>query len=308
MATASSPFSTRGIVHAAAGLEKFSLSRFTPGPQLKPFVDHFWVVRYDLPAGTTHTQTVLSYPNVHLAFEHDEGRRALVYGIPRRPFVRELRGTGRTLGVRVRAGGFFPFWRRDVAQLTGKTVPATHVFGPQAEHWADTVLDAGDDAAMARAAERLLSACLPDPDPRAELAAQIVSIAMDERDIIKAEQLSERTDMSLRRLQRLFRRYVGVGPKWVIKRFRLQEAAERIEHEPDLALTDLAVELGYFDQAHFIKDFKAVLGQTPAEYRTAARHALGARRGEGASENEQGSDARAPVPGLDKRPGRAVES
>src|SRR5690606_22343904 len=74
------------------------------------------------------------------------------------------------------------------------------------------------------------------------------------------------------------------------------------------ALTDLAVELGYFDQAHFIKDFKAVLGQTPAEYRTAARHALGARRGEGASENEQGSDARAPVPGLDKRPGRAVES
>ncbi|NLN28438.1 MAG: AraC family transcriptional regulator, partial [Firmicutes bacterium] len=93
MATASSPFSTRGIVHAAAGLEKFSLSRFAPGPQLKPFVDHFWVVRYDLPAGTTHTQTVLSYPNVHLAFEHDEGRRALVYGIPRRPFVRELRGT-----------------------------------------------------------------------------------------------------------------------------------------------------------------------------------------------------------------------
>ena len=211
---------------------------------------------------------MLSYPNVHLAFEQDaDGRRALVYGIPQRPFVRELQGAGRTLGVRFRAGCFYPFWQKDVALLTGRTVPAREVFGADADHWLAAVLDAGEPAAMARAAEAALVNQLPEVDPRAELAADIVGLAMEDRTIIKVEQLAERTGMSVRALQRLFRRYVGVTPKWVIKRFRLQEAAERIERDAAASWTELAVELGYYDQAHFIKDFKAVLGQTPAQYR-----------------------------------------
>lgn len=56
-------------------------------------------------------------------------------------------------------------------------------------------------------------------------------------------------------------------PKWVIKRFRLQEAAQRIEQDPSTPWTELAIQLGYFDQAHLIKDFKAVLGQTPSAYK-----------------------------------------
>lgn len=227
--------SMRGIVHAAAARDKFSLARFEPGPQLKHFVDHYWIVRYDLPRGTSHTQTVLSYPNVHLAFEHDSGgRRALVYGVPQRPFVRRISGSGRTLGVRFRAGGFYPFWRRDVALLTGRTIPASEVFGPAVNEWLHAVLDAATDAAMAQVVERVLADRLPAHDARADLVAGIVQLALDDREIIKVEHL-----------------------------------AERIEQDPSTSLTELAVELGYFDQAHFSKDFKSVLGQTPAAYRMA---------------------------------------
>lgn len=264
--------STRGIVHAAAGLEKFALSRFEPAPRWKRFIDHYWIVRWDLPDGMSHTQRVLSYPNVHLAFEQDDrGRRALVYGIPKRPFVRELRGSGRVLGIRFRAGGFHPFWRKDVALLTGETVPAREIFGVEADGWLHAILDAGDDAAMAEAAEAALSPRCPAKDERSELAARIVQEVMEDRTIIKVEQLSERTGMSVRQLQRLFRKYVGVSPKWVIKRFRLQEAAERIEQDASTSWTELAIQLGYFDQAHFIKDFKSVLGQSPAAYREGCR-------------------------------------
>ena len=71
--------------------------------------------------------------------------------------------------------------------------------------------------------------------------------------------------MSPRTMQRLFRRYVGVSPKWVLQRYRLHEAAERIAAgEQDLAR--LGLDLGYFDQAHFIKDFKSLVGRSPAEY------------------------------------------
>ena len=261
--------STRGIVHAAAGLDKFSLFRFEPGPRLAPFVEYYWSVCFQLPPGATHTQTVLSFPNVHLAFEEDEnGRKALIHGIPKRPFVRVLSGRGRVLGVRFRAGGFYPFWRKDISRLTGLTVPAAEIFGAETETWLNAVLDAEEISDMARQAEAALLTRLPDRDPLAELADRIVQATMHDRNVIKVEQLGEQTGMSVRQLQRLFHRYVGVGPKWVIKRFRLQEAAERIERDPATPLTDLAIQLGYFDQAHFIKDFKSILGMPPAAYRT----------------------------------------
>jgi AraC-like DNA-binding protein len=263
--------STRGILYATAAMSKFTLKRFEPCDRLRPFIEHYWIVRYHLPDGESHTQRVLTYPNIHMAFEHDaDGRRALIYGVPKRPFVRVLRGEGRVLGVKFRAGGFHPFWRDELARLTGRTIPAADLFGPAAAEWMDAVLDAGDDEAMALKAETCLLEHVPEPDEQAGLAARIVEQVMRNRSIVRVEQLCEETGLSIRQLQRLFQRYVGVTPKWVIRRFRLQEAAERIERDGATSLTDLALQLGYFDQAHFIKDFKAVLGQPPAAYRQEA--------------------------------------
>lgn len=260
--------SMRGILKAAAGQAKFDLSRFKPGPRLESFVEHYWVIHYELDANTSYSQTVLSFPNVNMAFEQDhEGRRALIYGIPKRPFVRELRGSGRVLGIKFRAGGFYPFWRRNISELTGNTIAASDVFGPEVHDWLDHVLDAEDGAAMARQAELALTSRLPDRDLQVEFAARIVNDTMHDRSIIKVEQICERAGLSMRQLQRLFYKYVGVTPKWVIKRFRLQEAAERIEQDETIEWAELALQLGYYDQTHFIKDFKSVLGQSPSAYR-----------------------------------------
>ena len=70
-------------------------------------------------------------------------------------------------------------------------------------------------------------------------------------------------------LERTFRRCVGVGPKWILRRFRVHEACERIAAGAPPCWSALAAELGYFDQAHFIRDFKSQVGRTPAEYAAA---------------------------------------
>ncbi|MGC2278440.1 MAG: helix-turn-helix domain-containing protein, partial [Candidatus Acidiferrales bacterium] len=59
---------------------------------------------------------------------------------------------------------------------------------------------------------------------------------------------------------------VGVSPKWVIRRYRLHEAIEKFNScsRPDWA--QLALELGYFDQAHLINDFRSIVGYSPSQY------------------------------------------
>ncbi|MGH3243290.1 MAG: helix-turn-helix domain-containing protein, partial [Spirillospora sp.] len=69
-----------------------------------------------------------------------------------------------------------------------------------------------------------------------------------------------------RGLQRLFHEYVGIGPKWVIRRYRMLEAAGRAEAGARVGWADLAAELGYTDQAHFTRDFTAAVGTPPARY------------------------------------------
>jgi AraC-like DNA-binding protein len=72
--------------------------------------------------------------------------------------------------------------------------------------------------------------------------------------------------VSTRSLQRAFQRRVGVSPKWVLKRYRLHEAAERIATGEAENLTVLALDLGYFDVAHFTRQFTAAMGEPPGAY------------------------------------------
>jgi AraC-like DNA-binding protein len=74
----------------------------------------------------------------------------------------------------------------------------------------------------------------------------------------------------VRSLQQLFSEYLGVSPKWVLRRFRLQEAADRLAGGEELDLAALALSLGYFDQAHFTSDFRKLVGEPPARYRERA--------------------------------------
>ena len=79
-------------------------------------------------------------------------------------------------------------------------------------------------------------------------------------------QVCEKFAITERTLQRLTARRIGLSPKWLIQRRRLHEAAERLRdtERPDLAR--VAADLGYADQAHFGRDWRAVTGLTPGEF------------------------------------------
>ncbi|MGA7292606.1 MAG: helix-turn-helix domain-containing protein [Terriglobales bacterium] len=117
----------------------------------------------------------------------------------------------------------------------------------------------------------LFFARMPEPDKTMELVGQLVERILQERDIKTVDDLVERTGIGKRSLQRIFNEYVGVNPKWVIRRYRLHELIERFHRADEPDWPQLALELGYFDQAHLINDFRSITGYSPTEYQEMIR-------------------------------------
>ena len=254
----------RGVLRPGLAAARFELARHQPCAALAPFVDFFWTIRWDLRGQPAHEQTILPHPNVNLAFE---ASGAGIYGVDTKLFVRVLTGRGQALGVRFRAGCFRPFWQAPISQLSDRVVPAARLFGSRAEGTRQAIMRAGAaDADMVAAAEALLCSALPAPDPAAEQAATLVARITDDPLLRRVDHLSAASGMSARSLQRLFADYVGVSPKWVMRRARLHEAAARADSGELIDWAGLAADLGYADQAHLTRDFTATIGVSPVRY------------------------------------------
>jgi transcriptional regulator GlxA family with amidase domain len=110
------------------------------------------------------------------------------------------------------------------------------------------------------------------PGPYLDLLG-LVGAMIEDRDLVRVDQVAAVGGLSVRSLQRLFAGYVGLSPKAVLARYRLQDAAAAIDAGEVDDLAGLAASLGWFDQAHFSRDFRAVTGTTPSAYLRRARAA-----------------------------------
>ena len=253
----------RGILNFAAGAKKFQLARYVPAPDLGFLVEHYWVVRWDLRGQEPYVQELLPYPSVHLAIEHD---RSEVVGVQTGKFTRVLEQAGWVFGVKFKPGAFYPLVRWPVSRLTDTSMSLYEVFGPAGPALEERLRLEGDDKGMLEVAECFLRERMPEHDPHVLAIEEMVACIGGHQEITKVDDLVGRLGLSKRTVQRLFRRYVGVSPKWVIQRYRLHEVAERLAAGEVVDWPSMVVELGYSDQAHLIKDFKMLVGKTPVEY------------------------------------------
>lgn len=253
-----------GILNARAAQQKFQFSAIAPTPALAGFVEHYWVVIWDLRGSDPYEQQVLPYPAVNMTFKPG---RCRVAGVPKGRFSEVLSGAGRVIGVRFRPGGFRPLLGAPVSSITDRFVAVDEVFGVAGQHLAEAILAADQAGALAVMEEFLLPRFPPaGPAAHAALVAAIVARIAADSGVRRVDELTAEFDIGMRALQRMFAEYVGVGPKWVIRRYRLHEAAARLAAGCDVNRVQLAHELGYSDQAHFTRDFTAIAGVPPARY------------------------------------------
>lgn len=246
------------------------IDRFAPAPGLADVVRRYWMPVWSLPAGASTTQRVLQYP-VCLIVVSDS--YAILVGPTTGLSTQELSGAGWALGAMLQPAAGSLLLGESVAPLTDTAVPLDTVPGLAGGRLTDQVHAALDDdpAEPSRqqdavaAMEAALVPLLP-VDEEGLLVNAIVEYVESDPDVHRVSQVCAKFDLSERRLQRLTARRIGLTPKWLVQRRRLQDAAERLSSATPPDLARVAAELGYADQAHFTRDFRTVTGLTPGEY------------------------------------------
>lgn len=256
----------RGIVRLDGPLPlELVHRRYEVDAPLDASVEHWWSVAWKVAPGERHEQSSLPHPSIHVVWEAGSATVQVV-GVVTGRFTRTLEGEGRAFAAKFRPGAFRALLGAPVSTLTDRVVDLGEVVGAKrARGYRDALGRAGDDDERVRIATTFFGALLPPPAADAALLAELVRAATEDRAVTSVEALRERAGMHLRELQRWFRDAVGISPKWMIQRYRLHEALLAIE-QGGRSLTTLAAELGYADQAHFTRDFRALVGVPPSKY------------------------------------------
>lgn len=261
------PEGVRGVltqISSADEAGRMTHARYPASPELAPYVEHYWAVSWDLRGMAPHRVETLPHPSVHMTFDRQGESR--ISGVARGKFVRMLEGEGGVFGVKFRPGGFHPFAMTPIASFADRTLALRDVFGAAGDALDAEVRRASDDSGRRHVVEEFLRGRhIAHDENVARISEMVYSIAR-EPGFLKVEDLVTRYGVSTRTLQRLFAKYVGATPKWVIQRYRLHEAAAQLASGTTTSHAMLAASLGYSDQAHFVKDFKAMVGVSPAAY------------------------------------------
>ncbi|WPB73659.1 AraC family transcriptional regulator [Archangium violaceum] len=250
---------------------------YCPRAPLDRLVDFFWVSNAHvaqaprervLPTGAQALVVHLGespmriYPDERTS-EPAELSGAILCGARQSPL---LIGTafGSTVGVHFKPGGARPFFDVPADAMAEQTVSLEALWGTSARSLRERLMEAPTPVERVRLLEALLLERVRrsfdlGPALRASL------LAFEEPTLTSVAEVNRRTGLSPKRLLALFRDEVGLSPKsfWRVRRFR---AALRDLEQGAPRGAALAYEHGYCDQAHFLREFRAIAGSSPREW------------------------------------------
>lgn len=236
-----------------------------PAPEaVTNLVRWFWIPRWHLAPGRTSRQNILPFPACNLIVSPE---RVELVGPSLGASYRDLTGNGWAVGALLRPAAAACL----VADLPGFVNRSINFSAPELLHSIRGTMTAREPDQARQDAVRVFSQWvlgqLPAPDQPGLMANRMEDLIATDSSLVRLEQLADQLRISKRAVQRLARKYVGVSPTAMIRRYRLQEAAQRLRTDPHTTIADIAAELGYTDHAHLTADFRRTLGFTPKAYR-----------------------------------------
>lgn len=257
-----------------------NFQRRRPGPPLDAFVETLWVFKSAAPSHAKERALPDGCAALIINLREDETR---IYD--REDFSLRKRFNGSVLvgpqtefciidtaeqmdvaGIHFKPGGAYPFFAPPLHDLRGDHLPLDTLWGGFARELRERLLEAATADQRLRLMEQALLARLRLPvecHPAVNFALRQFQAAPH---VTRIADVTERTGLSSRHFIDLFNRQVGLTPKLFCRIHRFQRALRRIASSATVEWPEVALDSGYFDQAHFIHDFRAFSGINPSGY------------------------------------------
>jgi AraC-like DNA-binding protein len=252
------------------------IKQFAPSPTLAPFIRVYEIIE------TTDavTRTLLPDTCIIIGFRYAGSSMLLNGDTPKGPLpnvcvtglrtsVREMH-TAASSGIilaKFRSAGAAPFFTEPLHHLFGASCRLTDVGLEDRDRIRAIVHASSDDERVVRVEQFLLTRHRPlEPNGMVSAALRAIGAAAG---AIRVRTLAQDLGVSQDALEKHFRRIVGASPKQFATIVRLRQAVELSRQSP--SLTALALDAGYYDQSHFIRDFRAITGDAPGHFFQHAR-------------------------------------
>ncbi|MFD4423129.1 helix-turn-helix domain-containing protein [Agromyces sp. NPDC058484] len=249
-----------------------------PAESLRSYIENYWFVSH-VPGEDVHLRVdVFVDARADLIFNFEAPYRREVIGgggsehdrsnldAQRLVPIRILQhGAVRIVGVRFHLGGLAPFTRASIAPWSGRTPAPELVFGDGIREL-ESDLRTTDFEASARMIDDFFLGRLRLDGAQATFERALSALVAGDGRVLVNE-LADVAASSPRQVERLFARGLGFPPKTVGRVLRFQCALRQLMTDPGVPLGEVAANAGYYDQAHFVRDFRVFSGGVPRGYR-----------------------------------------
>lgn len=252
---------------------------FNPHPDLEALVNCYWTL--EVPGGSqAPKQRIVPDGCIEMCFIlGDDIRRyisetafliqprAMIIGQITTPYYVQPTGYVNSFAVRFYPYGFANFIQTPIQELADRDTPLEEVFDKHAAKALEaTIIEATSTQERIEIAESFLMNRLKDSTVIDQIVKSTIDALYETKGKASISSILKDESHKRRNLERNFSKSVGISPKQLGKIIRLQAALKSLLNLKDETLTQIAYESEYYDQAHFIKDFKEFTGVNPKEY------------------------------------------
>lgn len=192
--------------------------------------------------------------------------KCFVFGQITQPLDIEPTGKTGIFAVRFLPNGFEPFTEFPIHAMENKAVPLIELFGEEANKLENEVLNASSNEERVKILDGFLTKLITNAKVIDSITKSSVALILELKGRLSIGALSDNLNINRRKLERKFAAVIGVSPKQLSKIIRLQATLKMINNNQFTSLTSIAYNGNYYDQAHFVKDFKDFTGVSPKEF------------------------------------------
>ena len=255
----------------------FRYKEFNPCPQLTPFVKCYWMLESN--GEVLITDKILPDGCIEMIFHFGEQfvknknnapervDRFFVNGQNTIPFTLSPTGVSYLIGIRFFPYGAWPFVHVPMDELTNKFVSLEDLYGDNANQLTEQLINEPPGDRRIQLIEQFLLTELAKSkwtvDP---VVNKLVSWVYSDKSKLNLHRFAKEIKYSERQIRRKFMDTIGINPSLFIRVVRFREVLRQLNNGDESELLGVALDSGYHDQSHFIRDFKNFTGQTPTEY------------------------------------------